>query len=337
MHIGLTYDLRADYLAAGYGEEQTAEFDRPDTIEAIESALRELGHQPDRIGNGRQLVGRLAAGDRWDLVFNIAEGLHGLAREAQVPAILDLYEIPYTFSDPLVLALTLHKGLTKVVVRHAGVATPDFAVVERVEDIEGVQLPLPLFAKPIAEGTGKGITAASKIKDRGALRQVCGELLDRYRQPVLVETFLPGREFTVAIVGTGPEAQVIGSMEVLLLPGAEADVYSYTNKERSEELCQYQLGRPNEDDEVRRAEEVALAAYRALGCRDASRVDIRSDGNGCPNFIEVNPLAGIHPAHSDLPIICGLVGISYRELVDRIVRSASQRVTKPVHSVASNS
>ena len=335
MHIGLTYDLRADYLAAGYGEEQTAEFDRPDTIEAIESALRELGHQPDRIGNGQRLVGRLAAGDRWDLVFNIAEGLHGLAREAQVPAILDLYEIPYTFSDPLVLALTLHKGLTKVVVRHAGVPTPDFAMVEQVEDVDRVQLPLPLFAKPMAEGTGKGITAASKIKDRGALRKVCGELLARYRQPVLVETFLPGREFTVGIVGTGPEAQVIGSMEVLLLPGAEADVYSYANKERSEDLCEYRLGRPN-DEEVRRAEEVGLAAYRALGCRDASRVDIRSDANGCPNFIEVNPLAGIHPAHSDLPIICGLVGIPYRELIDRIVRSASRRVTKPVHSVASS-
>ena len=334
MHIGLTYDLRADYLAAGYGEEQTAEFDRPDTIEAIESALRELGHLPDRIGNGQRLVCRLAAGDRWDLVFNIAEGLHGLAREAQVPAILDLYEIPYTFSDPLVLALTLHKGLTKVVVRHAGVPTADFAMVERIEDVDRVQLPLPLFAKPMAEGTGKGITAASKIKERGSLREVCSELLARYRQPVLVETFLPGREFTVGIVGTGPEAQVIGSMEVVLLPGAEAEVYSYVNKERSEELCEYRLGRPD-DDEVRRAEEVALAAYRALGCRDASRVDIRSDGSGCPNFIEVNPLAGIHPAHSDLPIICGLVGIPYRELIDRIVRSASRRVTKPVHSAAS--
>ena len=326
MFIGLTYDLRADYLAAGYGDEETAEFDRPDTIEAIEAALRQLGHRTDRIGHGRQLVNRLAAGDRWDLVFNIAEGLHGLAREAQVPAILDLYEIPYTFSDPLVLALTLHKGLTKMVVRHAGIPTPDFAVVERIEEADGVQLPLPMFAKPVAEGTGKGITAASKITDRGSLRTICGELLARYRQPVLVETFLPGREFTAAIVGTGPEAQVIGTMEVFLLPGAEAEVYSYANKEHSEELCRYRLGRPGEDDEVRRVEEVALAAYRSLGCRDASRVDIRSDAQGCPNFIEVNPLAGIHPAHSDLPIICGLVGISYMELIDRIVRSASCRV-----------
>jgi D-alanine-D-alanine ligase len=325
MRIGLTYDLRADYLAAGYGEEETAEFDRPETINAVESALRDLGHQTDRIGHGRHLVGRLAAGDRWDLVFNIAEGLYGLAREAQVPALLDLYQIPYTFSDPLVLALTLHKGLTKIVVRHGGIATPDFALVHEPEEAEQVHLPYPLFAKPVAEGTGKGITAASKIKDRDSLRQICTNLLARYRQPVLVETFLPGREFTVAIWGTGREAQVIGSMEVLLLPGAEADVYSYVNKERSEELCTYRLGRPDEDEEVRRSEEVALAAYRVLGCRDAGRVDVRSDAQGQPNFIEVNPLAGIHPEHSDLPIICGLAGIPYRDLIDRIVRSASRR------------
>ena len=219
MHIGLTYDLRADYLAAGYSEEETAEFDGAATIDAIDSALREIGHQTDRIGNGRQLVDRLAAGDRWDLVFNIAEGLHGTAREAQVPAILDLYEIPYTFSDPLVLAVCLHKGLTKTVVGQAGVPTTPFAVVKQIEDVEAIDLPFPLFAKPVAEGTGKGITADSKIKDRDSLRRVCRDLLARCRQPVLVETFLPGREFTVGILGTGDEARVIGSMEIIALAG----------------------------------------------------------------------------------------------------------------------
>jgi D-alanine-D-alanine ligase len=326
MLVGLTYDLRADYLAAGYGEEQTAEFDRPDTIQAIEAALRQLGHQTEQIGNARQLVGRLAAGGRWDLVFNIAEGLHGIGREAQVPAILDVYQIPYTFSDPLVLALTLHKGLTKVVVRSAGIPTPDFALVERPEDADRVDLPLPLFAKPLAEGTGKGITAASKIRQRTALRPICGELLARYRQPVLVETFLPGREFTVGVLGTGADARVLASMEVLLLPGAEAEVYSYANKEQSEVHCQYRLGRPDEDAEVRRAEQLAVAAYRALGCRDAGRVDLRSDAQGQPNFLEINPLAGLHPQHSDLPILAGMAGVAYRELIERIVRSAARRV-----------
>src|SRR5436309_5222410 len=130
MKIGLTYDLRSEYLAAGYSDEETAEFDRAETIDALEGALRELGHQSDRIGHARQLIERLAAGDRWELVLNICEGLHGLAREAQVPAILDVYGIAYTFSDPLVMALSLHKGLTKTVLRDAGVPTPRFVVVE---------------------------------------------------------------------------------------------------------------------------------------------------------------------------------------------------------------
>lgn len=193
MRIGLTYDLRAEYLAAGFSEEETAEFDRPDTIDALDQALRSLGHGTDRIGSARQLIQRLARGDRWDLVFNIAEGLHGSARESQVPAILDVYDIPYTFSDPLVLAVCLHKGLTKLAIRSAGLPTPDFAVVERTEDLARIDLPFPLFAKPVAEGTGKGIGPSSKLGDRAALERVCRELLDRYHQPVLVETFLPGR------------------------------------------------------------------------------------------------------------------------------------------------
>ena len=207
MNIGLTYDLRADYLAEGYSEEETAELDRPDTIEAIEAALLELGYRTDRIGNAKRLVERLAQGDRWELVFNVAEGLHGVAREAQVPAILDVYDIPYTFSYPLVLSLALHKNLTKTIVRQAGIPTPEFALVERPADVDAVDLPFPLFAKPVAEGTSKGITAASKILDRQALRKVSADLLDQFRQPVLVETFLPGREFTVGLTGTGAKAE----------------------------------------------------------------------------------------------------------------------------------
>jgi D-alanine-D-alanine ligase len=329
MRIGLTYDLRADYLAAGYGEEETAELDRPDTIDAIEAALIELGYQPDRIGNGRQLVNRLAEGDRWDLVFNISEGLHGNAREAQVPSILDLYEIPYTFSDPLVMAITLHKDLTKTVVRHGGVPTPDFALIGQVSDLDHLALPFPLFAKPVAEGTSKGISAASRVQDPQSLRQVCAELLERFHQPVLVETFLGGREFTMGIAGTGQHAKILGTMEILLLPTAEAEVYSYVNKEECDDRVQYRLVRGDDDEEVRRAEAIALRAWRVLGCRDGGRVDIRSDAHAQPQFLEVNPLPGLHPQHSDLPILCTHLGISYVSLVDRIVRSARQRVGKP--------
>ncbi len=325
MHIGLTYDLRAEYLAAGYTAEETAEFDRPDTIEAIEAALEFLGHRTDRIGNVRQLVQRLAAGDRWDLVLNIAEGLHGLAREAQVPALLDAYQIPYTFSDPLVTAVCLHKGLTKLVVRQAGIPTPDFVVVERVEDVSRVKLPYPLFAKPVAEGTGKGIDARSKICHPAALETVCAELLGRFGQPVLVETFLPGREMTVGLWGTGPSAEVIGTLEIQLRPSAEPEVYSYANKEACEERVEYRLVDAKEDAAVREAERLALAAWRALGCRDAGRVDLRCDASGQPQFMEVNPLAGLHPQHSDLPMLCTARGIPYVRLVERIVESAWER------------
>ncbi len=330
MKIGLTYDLRDDYLAEGYSEEETAEFDRPATIEGIEAALLELGYQTDRIGNAKRLVERLAQGDRWDLVFNIAEGLHGVAREAQVPAILDVYAIPYTFSDPLVLSLALHKNLTKTVVQQGGIRTPEFALVATPGEVDAVDLPFPLFAKPVAEGTSKGITAASKILDRQALRQVVTDLLDQFRQPVLVETFLPGREFTVGLTGTGAAAEVVGTVEINLLPDAEAEVYSYANKEQCEELVRYLLVRPNHDPLVRRVDEMALAVWRLLGCRDGGRVDIRCDAQGQPHFLEVNPLPGLHPQHSDLPILCGFVGIPYVDLIDRIVRSAWRRGGKRV-------
>ncbi len=328
MKIGLTYDLRNDYLAEGYSEEETAEFDRPDTIQAIDAALQELGYQTDRIGNAKRLVERLAQGDRWDLVFNVAEGLHGVAREAQVPAILDVYAIPYTFSDPLVLALAMHKNLTKTVVEQAGILTPAFALVTEPGEIDAVKLPFPLFAKPVAEGTSKGVTAASKIADRQALRQVVTELLDQFRQPVLVETFLSGREFTVGLTGTGTEAEVVGTVEINLLPGADAEVYSYLNKEQCEELVRYTLVRPHDDPLVERVNDMALAVWRLLRCRDGGRVDIRCDAQDQPHFLEANPLPGLHPQHSDLPILCGFMGIPYLGLIDRIVRSARQRIGK---------
>jgi len=325
MKIGLTYDLRQDYLDLGFGEVETAEFDRVDTIEAIETTLQHLGYSTDRIGNIWSLTKRLANGERWDLVFNIAEGLRGIGREAQVPAILDAYNIPYTFSDPLILALTLNKGMTKRVLRDFGIPTPDFAEVNSEADIAKINLPYPLFAKPIAEGTGKGIDATSKIKNPAELKKVCIQLLKQYEQPVLVETFLPGREFTVGVVGTGVKAKSVGVMEVILNSNAEPDVYSYTNKEQCEELVQYKAVI---DPMAKEAEKIALQTWRALGCRDGGRLDLRADANGVPNLMELNPLAGIHPEHSDLPIICSLYGISYPELMNMIMESAVSRVKK---------
>ena len=322
IRVGLAYDLRDDYLAAGYGLEETAEFDRPDTIAALEAALAGQGFAVDRIGSVRQLAARLVGGERWDLVFNIAEGLRGVGREAQVPALLDAYDIPYTFSDPMVMGLALHKGMTKHVIRDHGIPTAPFAVIESRADLAGLELPYPLFAKPVAEGTGKGVTPASRVANPAALRTVVSALLERFRQPVLVETFLPGREFTVGIIGSAAEAEAVAVMEVVLGERAEAGVYSYANKEECEERVIYRLA---DDEEARRAAAVALAAWRALGCRDAGRVDLRSDAQGQPSFLEVNPLAGLHPEHSDLPIMCRLAGIDYGTLIGRIAGSALRR------------
>jgi len=326
MKIGLTYDLRDVYLAEGYDEETTAEFDRADTIDSLENAILSLGHQTDRIGHIRQLVGRLAAGDRWDLVFNICEGMYGIAREAQVPALLEAYAIPCTFGDPIAMSICLHKGLTKTLVEKCGTPTPQFAVVESLADLTNIDLPFPLFAKPIAEGTGKGVTPASCISSVEELRQVCESLLKKFRQPVLVETYLSGREFTVGILGTDSDARVLGTLEIVLLSNAEPGAYSYVNKERCEELVRYDLVRPDNDPEVAEAERLALDAWRELNGRDAGRIDLRSDGNGRPNFIEANPLAGLHPEHSDLPMIATKVGMSYQELIRQIIESASRRV-----------
>jgi D-alanine-D-alanine ligase len=326
MLIGLTYDLRSEYLAEGYSEEETAEFDREDTVLAIENALQSLGHRTERIGHVRQLAAALVSGKRWDLVFNIAEGMYGIGREAQVPALLDIYRIPYTFSDPLVMSLTLHKGMTKRVLRDAGIATSDFVVAEAAEEAEAVAFPPPFFVKPVAEGTGKGITTSSIIHDKAALVPACRQLIRTYGQPALIEPYLPGREFTCGIVGTGSAAEVVGTVEVHLLGTAEADVYSYINKEECETRVLYRLVRSTEDPLVAEAEAVSLAAWRVLGCRDAGRIDLRCDTGGRPLFMEVNPLAGIHPEHSDLPIICNQLGIPYRDLIARIISSAGTRM-----------
>jgi D-alanine-D-alanine ligase len=322
MRIGVTYDLRSDYLAMGYGEEETAEFDSEVTIAALCDALSDLGFVPDRIGGVLNLAGRLAAGERWDGVFNFCEGFKGLAREAQVPALLEAYEIPYVFSDPLTMALTLDKALTKRVVRDCGIATADFVVIERIEDVAQVKLAFPLFVKPVAEGSGKGINADSKVADLAALKRVTAKLLQKFNQPVLVETFLPGREFTVAITGTGDAAAVLGVSEIAKKANFVGDSYGFENKEFWHDKVDI-VGAPPAD--AKAAGAVALAAWRVLRCRDGGRVDLRCDANGKPNFMEVNPLAGLRPDYSDMCFIAEREGLSHQQLIGKIMDSFLKR------------
>ena len=322
MRIGLCYDLKSDYLAAGFAPHEVMEFDEEGTIAGIEEALRGLGHRVERVGRGTELTRRLAAGERWDLIFNFAEGVRGRSREAQVPAVCEMFDQPYTFSDPLTCAVTLDKPLAKRLVRDNGLPTPPFAVVESEEDAEAVPLEPPLFAKPAAEGSSKGVTERSRISSRAELRETCAALLETFRQPVLVERYLPGREMTVGIVGNGGEARVLGVMEVVFKEGTDTD-YTALNKAEWQARMEYRL--LDGDALGTRAREVALGAYRALSCRDAGRVDLRCDESGEPCFLEVNPLPGLNPVYSDLPILSRLSGVSYDQLLGSIVDAARRR------------
>lgn len=323
MRIGVTYDLKSDYLAQGWSEEDAAEFDSEVTIDAICAALAALGLEPVRIGHVKALAAALVAGERWDGVFNFCEGVKSLAREAQVPALLDAYDIPYVFSDALTLAVSLDKAWCKRIVRDAGVPTPDFAVIETLADADAIALPYPLFLKPVAEGSGKGVDEKSKVDGPEDLRATATDLLARFCQPVLVETFLSGREFTVGITGTGAEAEVLGVTEIVPLAGYVGAGYGFANKQENwEDKLEIAVAPP---DYAKAAGDVALAAWRALRCRDGGRIDVRCDGSGAPHFIEVNPLAGLRPAHSDLCLIADFAGITYNDLIGRIMASFFKR------------
>jgi D-alanine-D-alanine ligase len=322
MRVALVYDLRDDYRALGFSEEEVAEFDSIETIDALAGALAELGCEPIRVGRGQVLAARLAAGERYDIVFSIAEGVKGRSREAQVAALCELFDQPYLFSDPLTLAASLDKAVAKRLVRDAGVPTPAFAVAERsASEVEGWTV-FPAFVKPLAEGTGKGCEAGSLVRSQSELHAAITRILARYRQPALIEQYLPGREFTVGIAGNGEHARVLGVCEILLRPNAEANVYSLHNKELCEELVTYA---PATDAEAGVAGQRALAAYRALQCRDVARIDFRSDESGDPLFLEANPLAGMNPWHSDLPILAAQNGITFTALIGLILDAGLAR------------
>ena len=321
MKVGITYDLRSEYLQMGYTDEETAEFDKEDTIDAIEEALQQGGYLTDRIGHSRNLMKRLLNGDKWDIVFNICEGLYGDGRESLVPAMLDSYRIPYVFSGPATLAVTLNKYMTKRLVRDAGVLTPDFRLIRKEEDLSGVKPPFPLFVKPVSEGTGKGINQHSVIMTEKDYLSVCLTLLKKFNQPVLVEEYLPGREYTIGVIGNGSEAFVPGVVEVVFHDEKDT-VYSYENKENWVGRLEY---RKVTDDVFKACESLALRVWEVTEARDAGRIDVKADSQGRLQFIEINPLAGINPHHSDLPILAGLYGMDYQALINGIMKAAIQR------------
>lgn len=303
MKIGFVYDCKDDYLAPGLPEETLAEFSTRETIGAIAVALEHAGFEVEAIGSIHSLVNRLADADRWRMVFNIAEGLHGSGREAAVPALLDSYSIPYVFSAPLALCSMLDKSMAKRLVEAAGLPTASFAVINHVEDIQTAQLPAyPLFAKPLADGAGKG-TAAPRVDNAAALQIRVTDLLQHYHQPVLLESYLDGREFSVGILGTGKEASVLGTLEV----GEDVSLDGLAT-----------------DEQAMQAAEIALAAWNVLGGQDAGTVDIRFDAKGNAYFLEANALPKL-ARNAILPTIAQFAGMHYDTFVAEIAKNACIR------------
>ena len=329
MKVGITYDLKDEYVPQPDDPPDAAtELDTEETIAALETAIRANGHRPVRIGNARQLLALHQDGDlEVDLVFNISEGIDGRSREAQVPAILELLGIPYTGSDALTMAVSLDKGMSKKVFRSERVPTPDWFVARSTAEVDEWDVEFPVFVKPVHEGTAKGVTTQSLARDMRSLRRQVSRITRSYRQPALVEEYLPGREFTTGIIGNG-NAQVLGTMEVIIADPVEDHIYTGASKAEFEAKVVYKPGREIEAPLRRKVETVALAAHRALECRDFSRVDIRCDAQGRPCCLEVNPLAGLNPRTSDLAFIAKFEGLTYEELIERILAEAIGRTRR---------
>jgi D-alanine-D-alanine ligase len=324
MKIGFTYDCFEEYLSQGFDANDCAEFDSLETINAIADTLRLLGHEVVKIGNVKQLINLIAKGERWDIVFNIAEGIKGSSRESQVPNILEIYDIPYVFSDSVVMAIALNKGMTKRLVRDYCVPTANFVIVEDLKSLSEVsqKLKYPLFVKPNLEGSSKGIESNAVVYSLKELKDVCEHLFNSYKQSIIIEEFLSGREFTVGIIGTGCDAKVLGVMEIEFRKQDNDLCYSRKVKANYKDHVTYALA---EDEEAILAAEYALKIWQMLGCRDAGRIDFRSNSQNIPYFLEINPLAGLMIDDSDLPILSRKVGVQYKELIENILKSAVSR------------
>ncbi len=303
-------------------DDSEAEYDSPRTIEAIAQAVEGYGHQVVRLEATGDFPRALMTSGV-DLVFNIAEGIRGRSREAQVPSLCELLGIPYTGSDPATLSLCLDKGLCKRVLREQGIDTPAFQVlVTGREKLRPFQF--PVIVKPNAEGTSKGITKNSVVDDEAGVRAAARELIDRYDQPALVEEYITGREFTVGLLGE-KRPRVLPAMEVVFLHPAERPVYDYECKQHWESHVRYECPAKLTKEEERAIERVSRSTFMALGCRDVARIDIKLAPDGRVWVIEVNPLPGLTPDYSDLCLIANGAKIDYRTLIGEILSGGLKR------------
>ncbi|MFT4703192.1 MAG: D-alanine-D-alanine ligase [Bradymonadia bacterium] len=319
--VGLIYNLKRERPQTDADDE--AEFDSQDTVDAIAAAIASHGHDVVKIEADSAVLRRLES-EHIDVAFNIAEGIRGRSREALVPAVLELLGVPYTGSDAATLCVTLDKALAKRVVAQAGIATAPWAVWHTGREILPVGFPFPALVKPAAEGSSKGVVDASVVNDEAELRTQVKQLAKRYKQAILVEAFLPGREFTVAVLG-GRKPKALPAMEVVFTdPSLTSPVYGFEQKQSSIGV-RFDAPAHIPRAMMRSIQKTASEAFVVLGCRDVARIDLRLDAQGVPNFIECNPLPGLTPGFSDLCVIAGSAGMSYEALIGAILAPALLR------------
>jgi len=321
--VGITYNLKQGISSEI--EDMEAEYDNIETIHAIKGALERAGCNVTMIEADMGMFDKLRR-DRPDIVFNIAEGVCGRGREAQVPAILNFFKIPFTGSDETTLCMSLDKALTKRFLTTYNVKTPEYRLVKSIEDIASWDIDFPLIVKPNAEGSSKGISDLAVVKDARGLEKALDRNIKMYGQPMLVEEYIKGREFTVGIVGNGDDTVIFSPLEIIYRSNElEHSVYSYNVKKNFQEYvelkCPADLEKSMERDMKRTAGEI----YRALECKDFSRIDFRLSEEGALYFIEINPLPGLAPGYSDYPILAEACGVEYDSLVKMVLNSALKR------------
>jgi len=333
MRIGLSYDLKSTIAGHAGVEDALEEYDSPETVAMISAALESRGHQVIRLGGGTHFLENIRR-EKVDLVFNFAEGRGNYrSREAQVPAVLEMLDIPYTGSDPLTLAVCLDKPLTKKLAALEGIATPGWLVAGSEEEIRRApwgKLKFPIIIKPAAEGSSKGIRLTSLAHNSPQAEEEARRIFKGYRQPVMAEEFISGDEVTVGITGNSLP-KIVGMMRVVPRKPVEHFVYSvevkrdYVNQVDYE--CPARLPRRTLDT----LEHFALKAFKTLGCRDFSRVDFRVDRDGTPYFIEINPLPGLG-SYSDLVIMALMLGWKYEALIGSVLDAALERYPQCVRA-----
>ncbi len=331
---------------AGMPADAWADLDSPVTVEAICAALEAGGHRATFLEGNLSLAETLPQLAP-DICFNICEGHWGDSRESHVPAILEMLRVPYTGSGVLTLALTLDKPMTKRVLAFHGLPTPAFQVFERADEPLDPDLVFPLFVKPSREGTGMGVSASSIVTDEAELRDQLAEQIARYRQPILAERFIRGREVTVGVVGNlaGPAAWRVPQDEqaervfqgLRFLPPLEVDFAQYpaseggvyTNRMKTEwaDDFRYLCPAPLAPRLIQQLNWLTAAVFRVTGCVDVARVDFRldADDGDKPYILEVNPLPGLYPGLSDLVLEADALGMPYDALINAILDAACAR------------